>query len=215
MSGRLRSPSRPTVRTAVIILALLGVTIAAWCYRGHSLPLSGTRAGVDGRTVGRGPDGPLRMIEPPGMTEYQGVITRFREIDPIAVLTDQEMRVYRAAGASTTRVGVGRLNHASVVLVEVRLPDAAAAVRTKHRMVELQHTMGLTATAPGPRGVATTATPHRTAKEGFWLMRGHYVHGSVLVRIMVWGEYHHVVLDAYTDTARAQTRLLEPDAQRQ
>lgn len=211
MADGQRSRHRRTIGTVLVVLVLAGAAVGAWCYRGDELPLSGTRAGVAGKPIDRRPDGALPVAEPPGVSGYHGSLRRFSQITAMHMLTDDEHRVYTDGGATTTRVSVGKLDGATVAVIEVRLADRAAATTARRRLHALERGYGLTKRVATPAGVTAAEPPHPT-ENGDRLVRGHYVHGDVVVRITSRGSDHAVVLDGFHDALAAQLRVLHADA---
>lgn len=185
-----RRPSRaPAVGALLIVAALAAVFLGALALWGAPpLPATARNApptGVEGRRAAN----PLAIADlGPGFERYSGVRS-FAEVRAMRFLGSSEADAFDDGGAGAARMAVwpdrpeGR-----VIVVVARMADREAALGAADRLHDIQVKLGLDERVTEPSVVRLAETmPSSTNTEGKTVVRAHYVHGDLLVRVELAG----------------------------
>jgi flagellar basal body-associated protein FliL len=152
------------------------------------------------------PPSPVRIGNIPG-TDTNKTIDSVADLAALNYLTDPELQAYQTATNSTgpARIAVNALDDGDkAVVLNVQATSAAAANTAANTLVQIQeqnHETPLQQPVPGVQLTEVTAN-------GVTVVRAHYVHGKVIVRVEVNGANPTTVLSDMTTVLNAQLAAL-------
>ncbi|WP_033292049.1 hypothetical protein [Amycolatopsis jejuensis] len=157
------------------------------------------------------PPDPLGVASMPGKAEIHDNVTSFSQVDSIKYLNPQELTAYQTAGAAKVKFVVYHLDNGDrITLFLAQVGSPAAAKTAAEKLMDVQVTNGAKRDTTAPDGVFATTIDPKDGQSA--LVRGHYAHGNVVVRIEVSGTAAAQTKTDFTSALNQQLTVLPADA---
>ncbi|WP_394614686.1 hypothetical protein JNUCC0626_33110 [Lentzea sp. JNUCC 0626] len=208
-------PARLLSALAVVV-ALAGVAFGGWLiWGGQPLPASARNLEPTGEEGRRAAD-PLAVADFESGLESYAFVRSWPEIENMQFLSPVEIETYEAGGAGAARVAVSsRRPEGKVIAAVVQLRDRNAAIAAANALDAYQFEAGFERRYPVPTSVQRqaevfpvngTSDPERKP-----VVRVHYVHGNLVVRLELHANTAEDVRDRFGALLERQLKVLPAD----
>jgi len=157
------------------------------------------------------PPDPMAVASLPGQLESHDDVKSFDQVQNLNYLNPKELSAYQAAHPDTVKFVVYHLgNGNNIVLLLVKAGSPAAAQTAAEKLQSVQVENGAKKLASAPEGVLASAIDKKDGQVA--QVRGHYVHGNVIVRIDVSSQTGLQAAESdFTSAATQQLQALSAD----
>lgn len=157
------------------------------------------------------PPDPMAVASLPGQLESHDDVKSFDQVSGLNYLNPKEMSAYQAAQPDSAKFVVyhlGNGNNIALLLVKTGSPAAARTAAQKLQSVQVEN--GAKKLTSAPDGVFASAIDKKDGQVA--QVRGHYVHGNVIVRIDVSSQTSLQAAEAdFTSAVNQQLQALSAD----
>lgn len=157
------------------------------------------------------PPDPMAVASLPGQLETHDDVKSFDQVQGLNYLNPKEMSAYQAAQPDTVKFVVYHLaNGNNIALLLVKTASPAAAQKAAEKLLSVQVENGAKRLTNAPDGVFASAIDKKDGQVA--QVRGHYVHGNVVVRIDVSSQTSLQAAESdFTSAANQQLQALSAD----